>query len=52
MFFKAQRWPGELHIARALFWDPVDREPQVHAYYDTHVAWVLPADDLPRKAAP
>jgi hypothetical protein len=52
MFFKAAPWPGELHIARALFIDPVDREPQVHAYYDTHVSWVTPADDLPRKPAP
>jgi len=52
MFFKAAAWPGELHIARALFTDPVDREPQVHAYYDTHVGWVTPADDLPRKPAP
>jgi hypothetical protein len=49
MFFKAPPWPGELHIARALFLDPLDREPQVHAYYDTHVDWVTPADNLPRK---
>lgn len=49
MFFKAPAWPGELHIARALFLDPIDREPQVHAYYDTHVDWVTPADNLPRK---
>jgi hypothetical protein len=52
MFFKGAPWPGELHIARALFIDPIDREPQVHAYYDTHVEWVAPADDLPRKPAP
>jgi hypothetical protein len=49
MFFKAPPWPGELHIARALFLDPVDREPQVHAYYDTHVDWVTLGDQLPRK---
>lgn len=52
MFFKALSWPGELHIARALFTDPVDREPQAHAYYDTHVGWVALGDDLPRKPAP
>jgi hypothetical protein len=52
MFFKAAAWPGELHIARALFTDPLDREPQVHAYYDTHVGWVALGDDLPRKPAP
>lgn len=52
MFFKAAAWPGELHIARALFTDPVDREPQAHGYYDTHVGWVTLGDDLPRKPAP
>jgi hypothetical protein len=51
-FFKAPAWPGELHIARALFIDPVGREPQVHAYFDTHVDWVKLGDHLPRKPAP
>jgi hypothetical protein len=54
MFFRGERWPGELHVARALFTGPVDREPQMHAYYDTHVSWVTLGDDLPRRppAAP
>lgn len=52
MFFESIRWPGELHIARALFTDAVGQEPQVHAYHDTHVSWVFLADDLPRKDAP
>ena len=52
MFFKAAAWPGQLHIARALFTDPVDRAPQAHAYFDTHVGWVTLGDVLPRKPAP
>ncbi len=52
MFFRGASWPGELHIARALFTDPLDREPQMHAYYDTHVAWASTSDDLPRKPDP
>src|SRR5262245_59015510 len=52
MFFCGERWPGELHIARALFVDPLDREPQMHGYYDTHVQWVALGDELPRKPAP
>jgi len=52
LFFRSGRWPGELHIARALFTDPLDREPQAHGYYDTHVAWVNVADDLPKKPDP
>lgn len=52
LFFRSPGWPGELHIARALFTDPLDREPQAHGYYDTHVEWVHLADDLPKKSDP
>jgi hypothetical protein len=52
MFFKGARWPGELHVARALFHGPVDREPQIHAYWDTHVSWVTLADGLPTRTDP
>jgi hypothetical protein len=52
MFFRSSQWPGELHVARALFADPLDREPQAHVYFDTHVHWVELGDALPRKPAP
>lgn len=52
MFFRSKQWPGELHVARALFTSPLDREPQAHVYYDTHVPWIGLTDDLPRKPAP
>jgi hypothetical protein len=48
MFFKSERWHGELHVARALFSDPLDQEPKAHVYFDTHVPWVALADELPR----
>lgn len=48
MFFTSQNWPGELHIARALFTDPLDREPKAHVYFETHVEWVSVSDELPR----
>jgi hypothetical protein len=51
MFFKSERWPDELHIARALFLDPIDLDPQAHVFHETHVAWVSLADDLPRKSS-
>ena len=53
MFFRSERWPGELHLARALFHDEVDRAPQVHVFWDAHVDWAAldPADGLPRKGA-
>ncbi len=52
LFFRSSRWPGEVHIVRANFFDPLDKEPQVHGYYDTHVSWVRLADELPKKNAP
>ena len=52
LLFKSAQWPGELHLARALFNTPVDREPQTHAYFDTHVSWVTLADDLPTQPDP
>lgn len=48
LFFRSENWAGELHITRASLLDPVDREPDGHAYYDSHVSWLNLADDLPR----
>ena len=52
LFFRSEKWPGELHIARANFDTELDRAPQAHAFYDTHVAWFEPNDSLPKKPAP
>ena len=53
LLFRSARWPGELHLTLANFLDPVDREPQAHVFWDTHVDWVRldAADGLPRKDA-
>ena len=53
LFFRSSRWPGELHVTLANFTGPVDRAPQAHVFWDTHVGWVqLDANDgLPRKTA-
>jgi len=52
LFFRSERWAGELHIVLANFDGPLDRAPQAHAFWDTHVDWVAldPDDGLPRKA--
>lgn len=53
LFFRSERWPGELHVVRSNFTGPVDREPQVHVYVDTQAPWLhLAEDGLPRKPAP
>lgn len=44
MLFESERWPGETHIALACIDDPIDRAPQAHAFFDSHVDWI-PIDD-------
>lgn len=51
MFFESTRWPGEMHVARALIEGALDREPAAHVFYETHVAWLEVKDDLPRKVS-
>ena len=53
LFFRSQRWAGELHIVRSNFDGPVDREPQVHVHYDSRAAWLqIGEDGLKRKVDP
>ena len=51
LFFRFERWAGELHIARAQIVGEIDRAPQAHAYWDTHVDWekLDDRDGLPQK---
>lgn len=53
LFFRSQRWAGELHIVRSNFDGALDREPQVHVYYDSHAPWLqIGEDGLRRKGSP
>ncbi|WP_172721080.1 GFA family protein [Pseudooceanicola lipolyticus] len=49
--FEADRYPDEIHFYAALLDDHSDFAPQGHVHWDERVAWVTPADDLPRKPA-
>ncbi len=51
LFFRSSNWSDQIHIARANFVDALDREPQLHAFFDTHVDWLEFNDTLPRKSA-
>ncbi len=51
MLFTSTRWPGEMHIARALVAGPLDREPSTHVFYETHVPWLEVNDALPKKVS-
>lgn len=48
-WFRSSRWPGEVHLTLANFDTPLDRAPQAHSFYDTHVDWYAVNDSLPRK---
>jgi len=47
MFFISPAYPGELHIARALFTTPVDREPESNAFFSHRVLWGVGPEQLP-----
>ena len=49
--FRSERWPGEIHLARALIDGELDREPQLHVFTDSQVPWLTLGDALPRKGA-
>jgi hypothetical protein len=51
LVFESKRWPGETHLSRALFTDPLDREPSAHVFYEAHVPWLQVNDDLPKKVS-
>jgi len=44
LFFRSERWAGELHIALGSINDEIDRQPQANVFFDKHVAW-MPIDD-------
>jgi len=43
LFFRSERWAGELHIALGCMDDDIDRQPQANVFFDTHVDW-MPID--------
>lgn len=51
LFFRSERWAGELHIARAQIDGDLAQAPQLHVFWDSHVDWAQPdpADGLPRR---
>jgi hypothetical protein len=49
LFFRSTKWPNEMHVALANIHGPLDREPEAHVFYGSHVSWLHLADNLPRK---
>ena len=50
MLFTSTKWPGEIHIARALLDENLDKKPSAHVFYDSHVSWLEVKDELPKKS--
>jgi hypothetical protein len=44
MFFRSERWAGELHIALGCIDGELDRAPQANVFFDQHVDW-MPIDN-------
>lgn len=47
MFFRSPRYPGELHIARALFHTALDQQPTSNVFFSSHAPWAVDAHRLP-----
>lgn len=43
LLFESKRWAGETHVALASLDGPIDRKPQAHVFYNSHVDW-MPVD--------
>jgi hypothetical protein len=40
LFFESPRWPGEIHIVRSNFNEPIDRDVDGNAFYKSRVDWM------------
>ena len=52
LFFQGDRWPGELHVARALLEDGAPLVPTGHSFFSDKAPWVTIHDDLPKRGGP
>jgi hypothetical protein len=50
LFFEAERWPGETHVALGCIDGEIDRQPQANSFFDAHVDW-MPIDNTLEKVS-
>jgi hypothetical protein len=48
LFCESARYPDRLDIALGSMDGPIDRQPELHVYFDSRASWVTIRDDLPR----
>ena len=49
LFFRSERWPGEMHSVRSNIEGTIDVEPSGHVHCESQAQWFLFEDALPRK---
>jgi hypothetical protein len=52
LFCASSRHPDRVDIVLANMEGPIDRSPQLHAYFDHRAPWVVVEDGLPRLGGP
>ena len=51
LFFQGERWPGEIHVARATLADDAPLVPDPHVYFADRAPWLAMHDDLPKRGS-
>lgn len=52
LFFETSQRAGDIDVVLANLHGPIDREPQLHVFFDDRVHWVEMGDSLPRLGGP
>jgi hypothetical protein len=48
LFCESTQYPDRVDVALGAMHEPIDREPQLHTYFDSRAPWITIGDDLPR----
>jgi hypothetical protein len=48
LFCESTRDPDRVDVALGAMHEPIDREPELHVYFDSRAPWTRVGDELPR----
>lgn len=48
LYFRSDRWPGEIHLQANTLDDPARYQPDRHVVWESHLGWLEDLADLPR----
>jgi hypothetical protein len=52
LFCELDRDPETIDVTLASMLGPIDRPPEAHVFFDTHVEWTEGLDQLPKMGSP